>query len=397
MYGSAVVINVFRLLINLIAANEPNQQLFLKSGYADALVVEMKKCLDPLIASGPPKPLSAEMADVMGIALEVVMACNSKQFTEKIIPMVRKLILSRSPKSQLRVVLWRILTHSMLMNLNVGFDEKDIQYLMTLAFQGSYSYPSQIERHNAINFVAVALEMTGNGSFDSFEAINTSISELKLLERQHPFTLDRMVVSSRFAAALSTLLVDNQALKIKLLEGVPSMAGSQNLVQLFTEQLALSILQYGNTTEAEELAANFCSVLLAWLPNSADAVARFLDQLLKAPFLVGALLSADKFGSGTVVIQGVCSVLLGICCIHAPSEAAVKPTVLIDAISNQIGWERYLEQLSQFIKKSEAHSVNQVPIWPDMVCAKLRSVLVITHNDMRQLSPFAVVSRSVSF
>jgi hypothetical protein len=395
MSGTAIVMDVLRLLINLVVANEPNQQLFMKSGYADTLVSEIKSSLDLITSSFPPKLASAETAYIIGLALEVVMACYSDRLTEKIIPMVRKLVSSGPLNSQLTVALWRILTHSLLMNLDIGLEnQKDAQYMITLAFQGSFSYSSAVERHAAGNFVAVALEKIGSVSYDPLEIIVKSISELKLLEKLHSFDLESLLASSRFAASMAIFLLDNQDLRFKLLEVSPSTTSSQNLVQLFTGQLACSILQYGTTDEAEEMAANFCAILLAWLPKSADAVARFLDQLRNAPFLVGSLLSADKFGSSAIVIQGVCSVLLGICCLYAPPDAAVNPSLLIEAISNQVGWERYLDQLHNFMVKSEGGPVDNVPLWPEMSCAKLRSVLEITHKEMRQLSPFAVVSSS---
>lgn len=177
--------------------------------------------------------------------------------------------------------------------------------------------------------------------------------------------LPQLLQSSRVAAVLTALVLDNAEVKQQLLNARVAPQG-QGVMAACAQRLASCVTTHGAREEAQYLVSNYSIFLASWIHGFPAGTAAFLDSIRQTPFLVGVLLTAGQFGAGSAIIRGMCAVLLGLCCVHAPAGSAVDPAVLRQAVSGQVGFPRYQKALEELLADVQRP---RAPPHPQLLCS----------------------------
>jgi len=174
--------------------------------------------------------------------------------------------------------------------------------------------------------------------------------QLKILSKSVCSVHDAMSKSFIFLS-LSPLVMD-QSVRETLFA---IRFGPRMLVEVCAEVLAVTVLKFGTSPEAQDVCLN-CSIFLAAASiNYIPAIEMFLHSIRDKPFLIGVLLSENQFGESEKVMKASCALLLGLA-LRASTACTVSPKVLEDAIKEKIGIETfigYLDFLYDESKRSE--------------------------------------------
>ncbi len=371
MAGGIVVLDCLQLAVSLLNGNEPNQRMFAELGYEKILQHVLQKECQAMI-SMQSQDFSQERCLNIAAALDVLDSCGLSRALEQseMSSTLQKFAVWETSPSWVRASAWKTLAAAA--QHNGGLRQSTEQQhavevsrlgkrmpLVQAALQECMTSPLPFGRQAAGDFVAcVATPTVQNALLKSIltppSAAPSDVQSL-LQALLHQGSLAELVISSRAAAALAPLVVNNPNTKQEMLSAV--LAGGAQpqqpgwILDACAKGLATSVTKHGAAPEGQELIANFGTLLIAWLPDFPPGMQQFLSSISKTPFLVGVVLTENnQFGSGSAVIRGYCAVLLGLCCLYAPSQSAVDPKVLLKAVVDQIKFSRYGEAIKNFIE-----------------------------------------------
>jgi hypothetical protein len=426
MAGGIAVLDCLQLAVSLLKDNEPNQRMFSELGYQKVLQHVLQKECQALISlpehsqqqqqqQPPQSEFSQERCLNIAAALDVLDSCGLSRALEQsdMLSTVQKFAVWETSPPWVRASAWKILARAAMHSGNLRQSVEQQQPvevskkgkrvpLVQVALYECMSSPHPAGRQATGDFVACVATPTVQHAL--VKIISTSAESL-VQALLHQGNLAELVMSSRSAAALAPLVVNNPNTKQEMLSAaMPAVGNSQQgcILDACAKGLAISVTKHGATPEAQELIANFGTLLVAWLPDFPPGVQQFLQSISKTPFLVGVVLTENnQFGSGSTIIRGYCVVLLGLCCLYAPSHSAVDPKVLLKAVVDQIGLPRYGEAMKKFIEilntsaagGSSSSSVNgiqqqqpQQNLWSPAAATWLAGVVGQVHRNVEVLA-----------
>ena len=377
--GGIVVLDCLQLAVSLLKGNEPNQRMFGELGYQKILEHVLQKEFQAMLSlpehtqqrqqQETPSEFSQERCLNIAAALDVLDACGLSRALEKseMLFTLQKFAVWETSPPWVRASAWKMLAvgaqhgslrHSIEQQQPVEVSRlgKGVP-LIQAALHECMSSPLLAGRQAAGDFVACVTTQTVQSTFLKIVTAPEFIQPL-VHGPLHQGSLPELVISSRAAAAMAPLLINNPSTKQEMLSTEPQGIAQQQVQQQHgcildacAKGLAISVTKYGAAPEGQELIVNFGTLLMAWLPDFPPGVQQFLSSISKTPFLVGVVLTENnQFGSGSAIIRGYCAVLLGLCCLYAPSHSAVDPKVLLKAVVDQIGLPRYSTTMKCFIE-----------------------------------------------
>ena len=430
MSGGIIVLDCLQLAVSLLKGNEPNQRMFFELGYEKILQHVLQKECQTLISqeqgqTSTPQAVGFSQERCLNIAaaLDVLDACGISRNLEQsdMLPTLQKFAAWETSPPWIRAGAWKVLAgaaqhsgsirHSIEQQQTVEVGKGGKRALLVqVALHECMSSPLPAGRQASGDFVAcvatpsvqcallknvLASASAPAPSIDGGAPLSTGIQALF-----HQGHLVELIKSSRAAAALAPLVVNNPTTKQEMLSaaGVAQQRQLQTgcILDACAKGLAISVTKHGASTEGQELIANFGTVLIAWLPDFPLGVQQFLSSISKTPFLVGVVLTENnQFGSGSAVIRGYCAVLLGLCCLYAPSQSAVDPKVLLKAVVDQIGLPRYATAIQKFIeilKMAAGSGGGQQPsLWSPAAASWLAGVVAQVHRNVEILATTGAV------
>jgi Uso1 / p115 like vesicle tethering protein, head region/Uso1 / p115 like vesicle tethering protein, C terminal region len=418
MAGGIIVLDCLQLAVSLLKGNEPNQRMFAELGYQKILQHVLQKECQALISLSEESDLfSQERCLNIAAALDVLDACGLSRGLEQneMLPTLQKFAVWETSPPWVRASAWKTLAvaaqHSVSLRHTIE-QQQPVEVsrlgmrvpLVQVALHECMTSPLPAGRHAAGDFVAcvatpcvqIALLKIVTAPSDAGPTGSQALVHALL----HQGSLPELVISSRAAASLAPLVVNNPNTKQEMLSAlVAPVAGKAQhqqggcILDACAKGLAISVTKHGAAAEGQELIANFGTLLVAWLPDFPLGVQQFLSSISKTPFLVGVVLTENnQFGSGTAVIRGYCAVLLGLCCLYAPAQSAVDPKVLLKAVVDQIGLPRYGAAMTKFIdilNNSAAagnRSFGEQTLWSPAAASWLAGVVGQVHRNVEALA-----------
>lgn len=429
MSGSIIVLDCLQLAVGLLKGNEPNQRMFGELGYQKVLQNALQQECQAMISfqedtqqQRTPSEFSQERCLNIAAALDVLDACGISRALEQseMLPTLQKFAAWESSPPWVRTSAWKMLAvgaqHSGSLRHSIE-QQQPVEVsrlgkgmpLVQVALHECMSSPLAAGRQSAGDFVACVATPTVQSALLKIVTASQHIKPLiHALLRQG--SLPELVISSRAAAALAPLVVNNPNTKQEMLSTEVSGTVHQQqgcILDACAKGLATSVTKHGADPEGQELIVNFGTLLIAWLPDFPPGVQQFLSSISKTPFLVGVVLTENnQFGSGSAVIRGYCAVILGLCCLYAPSHSAVDPKVLMKAMVDQIGLPRYGTTMKKFVEilnftaaggspggsgQQQQQQQQQQRVWSPAAATWLAGVVGQVHRNVEALATTGAV------
>lgn len=397
MGGSIVVVDCLQLANSLLRGNTSNQRMYVELGYEKVLHQVLQQESQALVAGGV--ELSQERCNNIATALDVLEACIGDGAVERngSLPALETFAVWATSPPWVRAAAWRCLAATAQINSTTrhAMAERVVEVakghkvmLVQAALHECFASPVITGRQAAGDFFAsVATPNIQSTTLKGLLAAPDAGSALQALYLQP--TLPDILTTSQAAAALAPLVVNNKVTKQEMLAGQsPQQQGG--ILDACAQRLAISVTKFGAQPQGQELVANFGTLLIAWLPACPAAVQQFLQSISKTPFLVGVVMTENQFGAGTAIIRGICAVLLGMCCIYAPAQSAVDPKVLLKAVIDQIGLNRYEKVMDTFVVALNAIASRSpqstAPTWSPNAASWLAAVVSEVQRDVKSLA-----------